>query len=137
MLPDLPKDHRPIVRTFTPRSLWVRSLAAAFLLTAAQLAHAHAYPTHQTPPAGASVAASQRDVVIDFDDRLEPAFSSIAVTDSRGKSITAGKALVDAANKKRMSVALGELTRGVYTVAWVAVSADGHRTQGRYSFTVK
>ncbi|WP_180988206.1 copper resistance protein CopC, partial [Burkholderia humptydooensis] len=24
-----------------------------------------------------------------------------------------------------------------YTVKWVAVATDGHRTQGRYTFTVK
>ncbi|TAM55854.1 MAG: copper resistance protein CopC [Paraburkholderia sp.] len=137
MLLDLLTDHRPIVRTLLQNTRWVRGLAAALLLTAAQLAHAHAYPTHQTPLAGATVNASQREVVIDFDDRLEPAFSAIAVTDSHGKSITDGKAVVDAANKKRMSVALGELMPGVYTVAWTAVSADGHRTQGRYAFTVK
>lgn len=136
-LPDLLTDYRSIVRTFPQDTRWVRGLAVALLLSAAQLAHAHAYPTHRTPPAGATVSASQREVVIDFDDRLEPAFSTIAVTDSHGKAITDGKAVVDAANKKRMSVALSELAPGVYTVAWTAVSTDGHRTQGHYTFTVK
>lgn len=125
------------MRNFPQDTRWIRGLATALLLTAAQLAHAHAYPTHQTPSAGATVTTSPREVVIDFDDRLEPAFSAITVTDSHGKSFADGKAAVDAANKKRMSIALGELTPGVYTVAWTAVSADGHRTQGRYTFTVK
>ncbi|TKC82991.1 copper resistance protein CopC [Trinickia terrae] len=67
----------------------------------------------------------------------EPAFSSIAVTDASGKSVVSGKSAVDASNAKHMSVALAALTPGVYTVAWVAVAADGHRTQGHYTFTVK
>ena len=76
-------------------------------------------------------------MTIDFDDGLEPAFSSITVTDSQGKPVTSVKAVVDPSNKKRMSVTLNPLTPGDYTVAWVAVAEDGHRTQGHYTFTVK
>lgn len=114
-----------------------RGLVAALTLTVAQLAHAHAYPTHQAPSAGATVSTSQKDVAIDFDDGLEPAFSSITVTDAQGKAVTSGKAVVDPSNKKHMSVTLNPLTPGNYTVAWVAVAEDGHRTQGHYTFTVK
>lgn len=114
-----------------------RGLVAALALGMTQLAHAHAYPTHQVPSAGATVEASQKDVAIDFDDGLEPAFSSITVTDAQGKPVTSDKSTVDASNKKHMSVALNALTPGVYSVAWVAVAADGHRTQGHYTFTVK
>jgi methionine-rich copper-binding protein CopC len=114
-----------------------RGLVAALTLTVAQLAHAHAYPTHQAPSAGSTVPTSEKDVAIDFDDGLEPAFSSIAVTDAQGKSVTSAKAVVDPSNKKHMSVALNPLTPGEYSVAWVAVADDGHRTQGHYTFTVK
>jgi len=118
-----------------PRSL--RLAAGALALAGAQLAWAHAYPTHQQPPAGSTVTTAQNTVVIDFDDALEPAFSSIDVTDPAGKSVISGKATVDAANSKRMSVALDPLTAGKYTVTWIAVAADGHRTTGHYGFTVK
>ncbi|CAE6959512.1 copper resistance protein CopC [Paraburkholderia domus] len=114
-----------------------RVLSAAIALATAPLAHAHAYPTHQAPSAGSTVPALQKDVAIDFDDELEPAFSSISVTDAQGKSVVSDKAVVDASNTKHMSVALNPLSSGVYTVSWVAVAADGHRTQGHYSFTVK
>jgi len=114
-----------------------RGLVAALTLTVAQLAHAHAYPTHQAPSAGATVPTSQKDVAIDFDDGLEPAFSSITVTDAQGKPVTSGKAVVDPSNNKHMSVTLNPLTPGDYSVAWIAVAEDGHRTQGHYSFTVK
>jgi copper resistance protein C len=106
-----------------------------FLFT--QLAHAHAFPKHQTPDAGATVASPPHEVSIEFDDGLEPAFSSIAVSDAQGKSVTQGKSEVDANDKKHMKVALQALSPGKYTVAWVAVADDGHRTQGHYSFSVK
>src|ERR1700761_2443987 len=92
-----------------------RGLVAALTLTVAQLAHAHAYPTHQAPSAGSTVGASQKDVAIDFDDGLEPAFSSITVTDAQGKSVTSGKTAVDPSNTKHMSVALNPLVPGAYT----------------------
>jgi copper resistance protein C len=110
---------------------------AALLACAAQLAWAHAYPTHQAPGAGSTVPLATKEIAIDFDDGLEPAFSSIEVTDVAGKSVIAGKAVVDASNKKHMSVALNALQPGVYTVSWVAVASDGHRTQGHYTFTAQ
>ncbi|WDD91831.1 copper resistance protein CopC [Burkholderia sp. FERM BP-3421] len=113
-----------------------RGAAALLLATGAQWACAHAYPVHQTPGAGASVAAPAQ-VAIEFDDALEPAFSSIAVTDAAGKPVTAAKAVVDPADRKHLSLAVGGLAPGVYAVAWVAVAVDGHRTQGHYTFTVK
>jgi methionine-rich copper-binding protein CopC len=118
-------------------TLTVRGLVAALALGAAQLAHAHAYPTHEMPGAGATVPTSTHTVAIDFDDGLEPAFSSIAVTDAHGHPVTSAKAVVDANDRKHMSVALEPLAPGDYAVAWVAVAEDGHRTQGHYHFTVK
>jgi len=56
------------------------------------------------------VTTSQKDVAIDFDDGLEPAFSSITVTDAQGKAVTSGKAVVDPSNSKNMSVSLNPLT---------------------------
>ena len=98
----------------------MRAAAAALLLAGVQFAHAHAFPTHQAPSAGETVTASPPRVAIDFDDGLEPAFSSIAVTDAQGRAVTNGKGEVDASNRKHMSVALNPLAPGVYTVAWVA-----------------
>jgi copper resistance protein C len=115
----------------------LRTLIAAAVLASSPLAHAHAYPQHQEPGAGATVPTSQKEVAIEFDDGLEPAFSSITVTNAQGKPVTSAKSVVDAADKKHMSVALNALTPGVYSVAWIAVAEDGHRTQGHYSFTVK
>lgn len=124
----------------SPVSLSIRALAAAMALAFTQLACAHAHPTQRMPAAGAVVGAGPsepKQVSIEFDDPLEPAFSSLHVTDAAGQSVTSAKSSVDTNDKKRMSVALQALKPGAYTVSWVAVAADGHRTQGRYSFTVK
>jgi methionine-rich copper-binding protein CopC len=120
---------------FTSRTT-LRVAAAALTFSAAQLAFAHASPTRQEPSAGSLVSASQRYVAIDFNDELEPAFSSLSVNDANGEAVTASKAVIEPSNKMRMSVALKPLTSGMYTVAWSAVAADGHRTHGDYTFIV-
>lgn len=114
-----------------------RGVLAALSLTIAQLANAHAYPKVQVPPPGAIMSVSPAEVSIDFDDGLEEVFSAITVTDAQRRSVTLGKSVVDSSNHKHMSVLLKPLTPGMYTVTWVAVAADGHRTEAEYTFTVK
>jgi hypothetical protein len=118
-------------------SSFARGLAAAAALAAAQLAHAHAYPQQCTPAPGATVSSAPREVAIEFNNGIEPAFSSITVTDGQGKPATSGKPAFDAHDKKHMQIALADSAPGTYTVNWVAVADDGHRTQGNYKFTVK
>ncbi|MEK6350050.1 MAG: copper resistance protein CopC [Burkholderia sp.] len=112
--------------------------AAAVLFAAvAPLAFAHAHPKQRVPDAGATVPVSTASVAIDFDEGLEPAFSSLKVTDAAGQAATRDASSVSGSGKKHMSVDLAALKPGVYTVNWVAVATDGHRTQGTYTFTAK
>lgn len=116
---------------------FLRGALVALGFVVAQAAHAHARPKTLEPAANATLSSAPHAVTIDFSETLEPAFSSIAVTDSNGQSVADGKSVVDAGNRKQMHVALTNLAPGAYTVAWVAVASDGHRTQGRYTFTLK
>ncbi|KXV16126.1 copper resistance protein [Caballeronia megalochromosomata] len=99
-------------------------------------ASAHVFPRTQVPAAGATVSPPG-EVRIVFDGPLEPAFSSLTVTDASGKQVNAAKAVVDAQHQETMAVALPPLQPGHYTVHWVAVADDGHRTHGDYGFDVK
>jgi hypothetical protein len=115
----------------------LRGVVLAAALCIAHDAFAHAHPQQKEPAADATVPASTPEVSIDFDEGLEPAFSSITVTGADNKPATRERSTVSASNPKHMSVALAPLAPGVYTVAWVAIALDGHRTEGRYTFTVK
>lgn len=105
-------------------------------MTFAGAAFAHVFPQHQEPGAGASVA-SPSQVSITFDGPLEPAFSTLTVTNSAGNQANIAKATVDSQQPANISVALPALPAGRYTVHWAAVAEDGHRTHGDYSFDVK
>jgi methionine-rich copper-binding protein CopC len=122
------------------RSLLKRAIATLAGLFAglafASTAFAHVFPQTQEPGAGASVTAPSQ-VKITFDGPLEPAFSSLTITNAAGKQINADKSLVDAHQPDVITVALPPLQAGRYTVQWVAVASDGHRTHGDYAFEVK
>jgi methionine-rich copper-binding protein CopC len=119
------------------KSSLIRGLAAAALLVVAQFAQAHAYPQQRTPEQDTTVSGAPQQVSIEFNNGIEPAFSSITVTDAQGKQVTRGKPAFAAGDKKLMKIELAAPGPGVYTVTWVAVADDGHRTQGHYMFTIK
>ncbi|SOE87049.1 Copper-binding protein CopC (methionine-rich) [Burkholderia sp. YR290] len=121
-------------RSFSRGMRTVSGLIFGFFLSG--VAFAHVFPRNQVPAAGATVA-SPTEVRIIFDGPLEPAFSSLTVSDGSGKQVNTAKAAVDMQHHEAISVALPALQPGRYTVHWVAVASDGHRTHGDYTFEVK
>jgi methionine-rich copper-binding protein CopC len=117
------------------KRIWMLAALCATVATAGN-AWAHAHPKSMVPGADATVAAPA-EVSITFTEALEQAFSSLTVRDAAGHAVANGKAEVAGATHTVMRLAVPALAPGVYTVQWVAVARDGHRTNGSYSFTVK
>jgi copper resistance protein C len=66
-------------------------------------------------------------------ENLEPAFSSVKVTDTTGSDVGQGKAEISG---NTMRIELKPLDPGSFTVHWHAVSVDTHTTEGAFSFQV-
>ncbi|KWA00101.1 copper resistance protein CopC [Burkholderia territorii] len=122
--------------TFNRYRHGLRAATIAIGILSASTAFAHVFPQKQSPSAGAEGVAPTT-VAIEFDGPLEPAFSSLNVSNSNGKQMNTAKAEVDPNNRKSIHLALPTLPPDTYTVHWVAVAPDGHRTHGDYSFKVK
>jgi methionine-rich copper-binding protein CopC len=103
----------------------------------AHAAVAHAYPQTETPVRDSTVRTAPAEVAIEFDDELEPKFSSIMVRDAKGARVDDGHSRVAPNDPKRLSVGLKPLPPGSYTVLWRATDTDTHKTQGSYRFTVQ
>jgi copper resistance protein C len=97
----------------------------------------HAFPDHSDPRVGSTISDSPPQARIWFDSELEGEFSEIRVENSESKRIDKGDGHVDKSDAKLLEVDLPPLPAGVYRVTWTAVSRDGHRTEGSYTFTVK
>ena len=119
----------------------IRYCVSAALLTALSLcggtsALAHAQLRSAAPAAGSTVAKAPAEVVVNFSETLEPAFSALVVRDSGGKRVDKADSHVDQSDKTTMRVSLPPLAQGAYTVEWRAVTADTHRVGGTFMFRV-
>ncbi len=96
-------------------------------------ARAHAFLDHASPLVGSTVRTAPRELSLWFTQNLEPAFSTVTVTDASGARVDRGKAQISG---NTMRVGLKPLSPGSYRVHWHALSVDTHTTQGSFSFTV-
>jgi methionine-rich copper-binding protein CopC len=115
--------------------LAVALFALTLLVVAAPAAFAHTHPVMMMPTADETVSSPEM-VMMHFSEAVEPKFSQITVSDASGHVVNK-EASVVSSDAKMISVALPKLAAGVYTVNWVAVAVDSHRSQGDYKFTVK
>ena len=109
-------------------------LAASLLLASAAAAHAHAQLESANPRVGSTVSAAPSVLTLNFSEGVEPAFSTVQVTDAAGRRVDAGKPRV---NGRQMQVPLGRLAPGQYNVRWRVLSVDTHRTDGSFGFEVR
>lgn len=103
-----------------------------FVLTAGA-AFAHAHLDHTVPRADETVASTPGEITLWFTQKLEPAFSTVTITNAAGERVDTGKPRVDGS---QMAVSLRPGGAGIYRVTWHAVSLDTHSTDGNYTFTV-
>jgi methionine-rich copper-binding protein CopC len=96
-------------------------------------ARAHAFLDHASPLVGSTVSTAPHEVSLSFTQSLEPAFSTVTVTDASGAEVSQGKAQVSG---NTMRVGLKALGPGSYKVRWHALSVDTHTTEGSFAFHV-
>jgi methionine-rich copper-binding protein CopC len=96
----------------------------------------HALLRGAVPSVGGTVPAAPPAVVITFSEGVEPAFSTIVVTDAAGTRVDKGDVHLDGGERTRLAVGLPALPPGTYAVTWHALSVDTHRTEGRFTFEV-
>jgi methionine-rich copper-binding protein CopC len=109
-------------------------LCSLFIIASASgAAQAHAFLDHASPLVGSTVPSAPHEVTLSFTQNLEPAFSTVEVTDASGARVDQGKASVSG---NTMRVGLKSLPAGSYKVHWHALSVDTHTTQGTFTFHV-
>jgi methionine-rich copper-binding protein CopC len=103
------------------------------LLLGSGEASAHAMLDHAEPRVGNKVATAPHEVTLWFTQKLEPAFSTVTVTDAAGNRVDSGKPRVSGS---QMSVGLRPGGPGTYHVTWHVLSVDTHTTDGNFTFQV-
>jgi copper resistance protein C len=109
------------------------ALTAVLTLTAASVAHAHAFLDHAEPRVGNTAPSAPKEVVLFYTQNLEPAFSTVEVRDANGARVDQGKPRISTST---MRIAVKPLPPGTYRVRWQVLSVDTHTTEGNFSFQV-
>lgn len=114
-----------------------RVVLAAALALVASPAFAHAHLLSERPAANATVAAPKQ-LVLTFSESVELKFTGIKVTGPNNTDVALGTGSLDPKHDTILMVPLtAPIEAGAYTVAWHALSKDGHKTTGTYGFTVE
>ena len=126
------------VRTRTSNFVCLAAIVSLVLICALPgVSSGHAFPDHSEPRVGSTIPNPPSTVRIWFDGDIEPAFSTVSVRSMDGKIVDKGDGHVDSKDKTLLEVSVHPLAPGPYLVIWNVVARDGHRTAGKYTFTVK
>jgi methionine-rich copper-binding protein CopC len=110
--------------------------ALVLMLAAVPSALAHAHPMLMKP-APDSTGPVPSSISITFSEAVEPKFSSIQLTDEKGKPVDSEASRPKPNDPRTLILAVPKLTAGTYIVHWANVAVDGHRLEGSYKFTVQ
>jgi methionine-rich copper-binding protein CopC len=117
-----------------------RTFSAAIAVVASLSGHAmaHAHLVSAVPPVGGVVKAAPANLELHFSEAVNLTFSGVEVTGARSGVLSTGKTVLKAGDDATLVVPLlGAPAADTYTVSWHALSADGHKVKGVYSFAIK
>jgi methionine-rich copper-binding protein CopC len=117
------------------REVVVAALLASLALPATVAAHAVLVKSSPARRAVLTVAPSR--VELTFNERLEPAYSSVSVAAADSARVDDGNVVVGPEDPRRLSVGLAALKPGTYTVKFRVLSVDGHVVEGTVPFEVR
>ena len=100
-------------------------------------AFAHAVLVRSVPPHRAVLGQMPERVQLWFNERLEPAYSTVSVWSEAGAQVDDRDVTVGPEDLRRLSVTVSAREAGVYTVKYRVLSVDSHVVDSRFTFTVK
>ncbi len=122
--------------TFRTRLIATCVAALAVTLTPALL-FAHARLVRSTPAANSTLATSPAAIRLWFSEQPELQLSAVELRDSAGTLVPLGAVTRVAGDPLGLAAAIGQpLAGGRYTVTWRTAAADGHASNGKFSFAV-
>jgi len=100
-------------------------------------ARAHAVLVRSAPSHRAVLGQAPERVDLWFNERLEPAYSTVSVWDEAGRQVDERDGTVAPDDPRRLTVTFSGRAAGQYTVKYRVLSVDGHVVDSRFTFTVK
>jgi copper resistance protein C len=124
-----PQRHR------SQRRAIVLAAAAILLLVVAVPAHGHAHLLETSPQDGAELDEPPTEVVLTFDEAVEPAGDALVLTDG-DEAAHQLEAAVGPETGQISAELPADAAAGGHTIAWRIVAADGHVQEGAFTYSV-
>lgn len=100
-------------------------------------AEAHAGLVRSVPAIGETLDAAPGEVLLEFNEDLDPNFSSVRLLDASNREVAPGPGAIDPTNARILRLSLPTLEKGSYTAMFkLRSSVDGHTTEGAIPFGV-
>jgi methionine-rich copper-binding protein CopC len=115
----------------------LRLSLAALAAAAAPCVFAHAQLVASVPAQGAALDKPPSALRLTFNERIEPAYTSLSLVDASGRQVAGAKAVADPNDARSATFTMPPLAAGAYSARWIAVGADGHKTHGEFSFSIR
>ena len=115
----------------------LRTAAAAATLLATSAVFAHAKLQKSEPENGATVTAAPTVLKFHYNEPVEPAMSSVRLTDAGAVAVQTGKPVLAEGDVRTLVVPVARLPAGDYRAKWSTMGHDGHHMKGEVRFTVK
>jgi len=109
----------------------------AGLLGAVPRVGAHAFLVRSVPAHRAVLGQMPERIQLWFNERLEPAYSTVSIWNEVGAQVDARDTTVGLDDPRRLSVTVETRQPGLYTVKYRVLSVDGHVVDNFFTFTVK
>src|ERR1700683_1723454 len=108
-------------------------LIVPLIVIGASDAFAHAFPDRFSPAEASVVSESPSSVGVHFDNTFDSSANTRRVLNQNGDLVSG--ASTPSGDHRTLTTALKPLAPGQYFVKWSALSQDGDRTMGAFSFT--
>jgi len=122
--------------TAIARRVSVVIVAVLAVLALPSVASAHASLDGSTPSASSVVPESPDEIVLDFDETVEPRLGSLKLFDDDGREVEVGELVRDTSDESIVRALVTALADGPYVVVWRVTSSDGHPVTGAIPFEV-
>ena len=113
------------------------ALMAVCFVAIGPRAEAHAFLVKALPAVGSTVERGPGELRLDFSEAVELAISGVEMKDARGTAVPLSQLHFGDQAHRELIAGLPQVMPGSYRVTWHVVSADTHRTEGSFTFTVK
>jgi copper transport protein len=119
------------------RLLAVPAIAAIVLVATASAASAHAVLEGTNPGPNTNVATSPKVITLRFSEHVDARSDAIRLFDGNLNQLDVGPTKHIAGKGNEITATMSKVPKGLYTVAWRAISADSHPVQGAFTFGVQ